>query len=100
MVWAALEAVGILVSVAQPSRVRNFAKARGVFAKTDGLDAGSAAYFGAAVEPAPTPLPSAELQQYRALLRQLNYLVEQRAQFRTRRHSVDAAARRGAASTE
>lgn len=88
LAWAAFENAGIVVTVAAPSRVRHFARATGVEAKNDPLDASVAARFGAALEPPPTPLPSAGLLRYRELLRQLNYFVEQRAQLRTRRHSV------------
>jgi transposase len=89
--WAAFEAAGILVTVTQPSRVRHFARAAGVEAKTDQLDAGVAARFGEALSPEPTPLSSPALLRYRELLRQLNYFVQQRAQLRTRRHSVHEA---------
>ena len=89
--WTAFEAAGILVTVAQPSRVRHFARAAGVEAKTDQLDAEVAARFGEALSPEPTPLSSPALLRYRELLRQLNYFVQQRAQLRTRRHSVHEA---------
>jgi len=91
LAWAAFEAAGILVTVAPPSRVRHFARAAGVEAKTDQLDAEVAARFGEALSPEPTPLSSPALLRYRELLRQLSYFVKQRAQLRTRRHSVHEA---------
>jgi transposase len=87
-VWAALEEAGMVVTVMQPRRLRQFARACGEEAKTDGIDAALAARFGKALQPAPTPLPSAELSLYRDLLRQLNYVVKQRAKLRTRRQRV------------
>lgn len=94
-VWAALEAAAIEVSVVSPSRVRKFAGACGILAKTDRIDASVAARFGDAVHPAVTPLPSPQSSHYRELLRHLNYVVDERAKFRTRRYRVrDSAVRR------
>lgn len=94
-VWAALEAASIQVTVVSPSRVRKFADACGIAAKTDRIDASVAARYGEAVQPDPTPLPSPRMSRYRELLRHLNYVVDERAKFRTRRHRVgDSAVRR------
>lgn len=89
MVWAALEAAGIQVTVVQPRRVRYFARACGVEAKNDPIDAEMLARFGAGLQPASTPLPSAAMQRYRELERQLGYVVGLRAQLRTRRHHCE-----------
>ena len=57
-VVAALHAAGQAVSVVNPRQVRDFARGRGLRAKTDRIDARMLAEFGAANTPAPTPAPS------------------------------------------
>ena len=47
----ALSYVGVRVSLVQASRVRQFARAAGVLAKTDAIDARVLAAFGAAIQP-------------------------------------------------
>jgi transposase len=62
----ALQKAGVLVSVVMPRRVRAFAQARGLRAKTDPIDAELLRLFGAAIHPPAAPaLPAAheELQQ-------------------------------------
>jgi transposase len=54
-VLAALHAAAIPVSLVQASRVRQFARAAGILAKTDQIDARVLADFGAALQPPPTP---------------------------------------------
>lgn len=50
-----LHAKQILVAVANPARVKQFARARGTLAKTDPVDAEMISAFGRAFEPEPTP---------------------------------------------
>lgn len=87
-VWESLEKAGIAVTLIQPRRVRQFAGACAIEAKTDRIDAELLARFGAALEPAATPLPGPAMSRYRELPRQLNYLVGERARLRTRTHRV------------
>src|SRR5467141_2676683 len=47
----ALQGSGFKVSVVQASRVRQFARAAGILAKTDSIDAGVLCAFGKAMEP-------------------------------------------------
>lgn len=54
-VVAALHAAAIPVSVINPARVRQFARASGELAKTDPIDAAKLAAFGHAFRPQPTP---------------------------------------------
>ena len=54
-VVAALHAARQLVSVINPARVRQFARASGELAKTDPIDAAQLTAFGQAFAPAPTP---------------------------------------------
>ena len=69
-----LTARGIKAAVVNPARVRHFAKASGVLAKTDRLDAALIARYGAFAHPAPTPVRDgrreavAELLGYRRQL--------------------------------
>jgi transposase len=69
-----LTARGIKAAVVNPARVRHFAKASGVLAKTDRLDAAVIARYGAFAHPAPTPVRDgrreavAELLGYRRQL--------------------------------
>jgi transposase len=55
------------VYVANPRQVRDFARATGRLAKTDGVDADVLAQYAARLEPTPRPLPDAALQDLRAL---------------------------------
>ena len=55
----ALHHAGRRVSVIQPSRVRHFANAKNKRAKSDPIDAAILAAFGEAIQPPPTPPPSA-----------------------------------------
>ena len=55
----ALHGAGLRLSVIQPSRVRHFANAKNKRAKTDPIDAAVLAVFGEAIQPPPTPPPSA-----------------------------------------
>jgi transposase len=71
---AELAAAGLPVVVINPRQVRDFARAIGRLAKTDRIDAAVLARFGAAVRPAPRPLPDEkhlELQEKLARRRQL-----------------------------
>jgi transposase len=51
----ALQSAGLKVSVVQASRVRQFARAAGILAKTDRIDADVLCAFGKAIKPEPTP---------------------------------------------
>ena len=65
---------GFHVAVVNPKRVRDFARALGLVAKTDRLDARVLALFAEKVQPAPahkTPEKQAEIQQLVARRRQL-----------------------------
>ena len=72
---AALGALGLPVVVMNPRQVRDFAKATGKLAKTDGIVAQVLAYFGEAVQPEPRLLPDIEAQGLEALVRRRYQLV-------------------------
>jgi transposase len=75
-VVAVLAAARLPVVVVNPRQVRDFAKATGRLAKTDGLDAQVLAHFAEAVRPEPRPLSDEATQHLAAL-------VERRAQLVT-----------------
>lgn len=58
----AMHAAGIALSIVEPSRVRAFARAKGLRAKTDPIDATVLRIFGEAITPAATAAPT-ELQE-------------------------------------
>lgn len=70
----ALQAAGIPVSVVEAGRVRHFARAKGLRAKTDPIDAAVLSAYGRAFQPKATPAPTptqarlAELSQRRLQL--------------------------------
>jgi transposase len=64
----ALAERGIAAAVVNPARVRHFAKASGLLAKTDRLDAAAIARYGAFARPAPTPVPAAARRRLGELL--------------------------------
>ena len=64
--------------VVNPRQVRDFAKALGVLAKTDALDARVLARFGADVRPETRPLPDEQTRQLQELLARRAQLVVMR----------------------
>jgi transposase len=91
---AALAAAGLPVVVANPRQVRDFAKATGQLAKTDGLDAHLLALFAERVRPTPRPLPDAALQQLEALMTRRRQLVDMVTAERNRLEHASAPIRR------
>ncbi len=90
-VWEALEAAGLQGVVANPKRVRDFARSMGYLAKTDKLDARILSLYGQRLEPRVTPLASPETRELRHLMHYLDSLVGTRAQLRTRIHQEPSA---------
>jgi len=84
-VVAALHTAALPVSVINPARVRQFARASGELAKTDPIDAAMLTAFGQAFAPEPTPPRTATeikltaLVTRRAQLLELRVAEEQRA---------------------
>jgi len=83
-VLAALEKAGVASTLLNARQVRDFAKARGTRAKTDRIDAAVLAAYGAALQPAATPPPTAHdraLQEHvRCRQRLLQLLISLRLQ--------------------
>jgi transposase len=79
-----LAAAGLPVVVINPVQVRHFAKACGVKAKTDRIDALMLALFAQQVKPPIRLLPDAEQREFAYLVTRRNQLVSNRAQEKTR----------------
>jgi transposase len=62
-----LQGGGFAVSVVQASRVRQFARAAGILAKTDGIDAGVLCAFGKAMQPEVTAPKEAQQERVREM---------------------------------
>jgi len=75
----ALVAAGLPVAVVNPRQVRDYARATGVLAKTDRIDAAVLARFGAAVQPEVRSLLSQDEHEFRAWVRRRNQVVEMAA---------------------
>lgn len=73
---AALAAAGLPLVVVNPRQVRAFAKALGLLAKTDQIDARVLALFGARVQPAVRPLPDAATRALHAVLLRRRQLLD------------------------
>lgn len=76
------------VIVVQPMKVRQFANAQGIMAKTDKIDARVIAQFGAVIKPEPRALPSPEIRHIRDLLARRRQLMETRTQELNRQHKA------------
>lgn len=72
---AALAHAGLPVALVNARQVREFARATGVLAKTDRLDARVLAHFAAAVQPSVRPLPDAQHQALDELLARRRQMV-------------------------
>lgn len=75
---SALLAVGLPVVVVNPRQVRDFAKALGILAKTDAIDAFVLARFAQVIQPEPRNIPNEQTQAIRDLLARRAQLVEMR----------------------
>ena len=73
---SALATAGLPVVVVNPRQVRDFARASGLLAKTDALDAQVLAQFAEVMRPQPRPLPDPEARALAALLTRRRQLVE------------------------
>jgi transposase len=74
--------------IVQPMKVRQFARAEGVMAKTDKIDAQLIARFGKALGLEPRPLPDEKVRKVRDLLARKRQLNEQRTRELNRLHKA------------
>lgn len=72
----ALAAARIPVAVVNPRQARDFARACGILAKTDKIDAAALARFGEALKPTPRPIPDAEAREFSAILARRSQIVQ------------------------
>jgi transposase len=84
----ALQAVGLPAVLVNPRQIRDFAKALGLLAKTDRLDAHVLAHFAAAVEPPLRPIKAAEDTELDALMGRRNQLSDMLVAEKNRRGSA------------
>jgi transposase len=87
-VITALAAAGLPVMRINPKRVRDFARAHGLLAKTDALDAYALALFGARMQPPLRAWPEAERLQLAAWVARQQQLTQLRADERKRLHQA------------
>lgn len=71
-----LASAGLPVAVINPKQARDFAKAIGVLAKTDSVDAAVLARFGEAIKPALRPFKSDDLRKLEEVLTRRRQLVD------------------------
>lgn len=94
-VVAALSVAAIPLSLVNPKRTRDFAKALGYLAKTDEIDARSLAEFAEKVRPTVRPLPDADTLKLQALLTRRSQLIGMRTMEKNRLGALkDRATRR------
>lgn len=90
-------AVGALLAASLPAvvvnarQVRDFAKALGILAKTDALDAAVLARFGQVVPTVVRPLPAPEIQAFQELYDRRGQLVRMLATEKNHRHAASSA---------
>lgn len=89
----ALIAAPVPVVVINPRRVRDFAKAKGLLAKTDALDARVLALFAETIRPEVRPLPDAQTQELGALITRRRQLLEMLTAEKNRLHLAPARVR-------
>ena len=74
------------IIILQPTQVRQFAKAQGVFAKTDKIDARLIAQYGVLLQPTVRALPSKKVRRVKDLLARKRQLMEMRTMELNRQH--------------
>jgi transposase len=87
-VATALALAGLPVAIINPRQVRDFAKARGILAKTDAIDAHVLAEFALRMEPTPRPLVDAVQADLAALVARRRQLVDMLTAERNRAHQA------------
>lgn len=73
---SALATAGVSLVVVNPRQVRDFAKASGILAKTDRLDAQILAHFAEVMRPVPRSLPDEETQALSAIVARRRQLLD------------------------
>jgi transposase len=86
----ALAAANLPVVVVNPRQVRDFAKALGILAKTDAIDAHVLARFGELIKPEIRPIPTENARQLQELLARRSQLVQMKTAESNRLATVSA----------
>ncbi len=84
-----LAAVSLPIVVVNPTRVRNFARAKGQLAKTDQIDARVIADFGQTIRPEVRPLRTTDQQLIKALVTRRRQLINMQTAEKNRRTSIN-----------
>lgn len=92
---SALALAGFAVAIVNPRQVRDFAKAMGILAKTDALDAHVLAAFAARIQPPARPVTDELQADLRALVARRHQLVEMLIAERNRLELARPAVRSG-----
>ena len=92
-VATALAAESLALAVVNPRHVRDFARAFGILAKTDRIDASVLAAFAEKVHPPVRPLPDEDRRELIDLVDRRRQLVTMRAEEKTRLSQATASAR-------
>jgi len=90
--FEAAASAGLPIAVANPARVKNFSQSSGQLAKTDRLDAGIIAQYGAAMKPRLSQPRSKKAQQISDLLTRRTQLIEIRTMEKNRLGSMPTVA--------
>ena len=73
---ASLVEANLPAVVVNPRQVRDFARAKGILAKTDSLDARILAEFGREIQPEIRPFPDKQTEQIKAILARRQQIIE------------------------
>jgi transposase len=92
---ASLQSKCLPVIVVNPRQVRDFARATGVLAKTDRIDARILALFGLQIKPELRPLPNKQAREMKSLLTRRRQLIEMLTSERNRFLQADEGVRPG-----
>lgn len=84
-----LAAASLPIVVVNPTRVRNFARAKGQLAKTDEIDARMIADFAEAIRPEVRPLGTEEQQLIKALVTRRRQLIDMQTAEKNRRATTN-----------
>jgi len=86
----ALAAKGLPVVVVNPRQVRDFARSKGILAKTDKIDAQVIVQFAESIRPEVRPLKTEEAQKLEALLSRRRQILQMLTAEKNRLHSAPA----------
>lgn len=90
---SSLSCTSLQVSIVNPTRVRQFARATGQYAKTDAIDAMMIARFAEAVRPEARSLKEEEVRELSGLVSRRNQLVKMLTMEKNRRSTTHNAAK-------